>query len=510
MTRTISVVAKILALELLIFCSLATYQHFNYLDDRPDSTWVGRTLLYTDTDIERNKSGVALEAKLNASSDDIIGSRTSDKGHGNLNTIEATTVIAEDSVPAESTKQELDDIQHVQASEKAVQTMEKELEVDQSMDTPAKKVLLLAYMRGGSSFLGEMFASNPDAFYWFEILHAAYMSLFGILATPTDVLYTLNGAPRQITKIERTKIHKTLNSFYNCDLEELPIEMLLHDTVLHSGPKWAGYIECIENTTATRFQEIFRKCHRKVPMKCQITVDVAMDNECQKDRHFEEGQLHKFHKCIHEPKVVKAVHKCLPKLKSECLKSPIRATKVLRMYVDQSEKFIKEMPALKVLHQMRDPRGTLMSTKYMNFFSKFSGNKLDQEAMILCDKMMNDLTSYRKLKRKYYDNYLQIKYENYAKSPMETLDYVYNFIREPVPAKLKRSIYERTHSNWEAPRGSFGTHRRQSAATARMWELRIKPSERVEIEEHCSKFLAESDYKNILLPKRRFVNMNRK
>ena len=33
------------------------------------------------------------------------------------------------------------------------------------------KVVLIAYHRGGSSFLGELFNQNPDAFYWFEPLN---------------------------------------------------------------------------------------------------------------------------------------------------------------------------------------------------------------------------------------------------------------------------------------------------------------------------------------------------
>jgi hypothetical protein len=32
------------------------------------------------------------------------------------------------------------------------------------------RVILLTYHRGGSSFLGEIFAQNPEVFYWFEPL----------------------------------------------------------------------------------------------------------------------------------------------------------------------------------------------------------------------------------------------------------------------------------------------------------------------------------------------------
>ena len=35
-----------------------------------------------------------------------------------------------------------------------------------------RKVLLLTYFRGGSTFLGEAFNQNDNAFYWFEPLAA--------------------------------------------------------------------------------------------------------------------------------------------------------------------------------------------------------------------------------------------------------------------------------------------------------------------------------------------------
>ena len=36
------------------------------------------------------------------------------------------------------------------------------------------KILLFTYMRGGSSFLGSIFQSHPEAFYWFESLGPFY------------------------------------------------------------------------------------------------------------------------------------------------------------------------------------------------------------------------------------------------------------------------------------------------------------------------------------------------
>ena len=61
-----------------------------------------------------------------------------------------------------------------------------------------KRVLLSAYMRGGSSFLGQLFAMNPDAFYWFEIVEPMYGAMMGLRlhSNTYDITHHRNGTRR--------------------------------------------------------------------------------------------------------------------------------------------------------------------------------------------------------------------------------------------------------------------------------------------------------------------------
>ena len=43
----------------------------------------------------------------------------------------------------------------------------------------SKYILLLTYYRGGSTFLGEIFAQHPDVFYWFEPLRGLLGNVYG-------------------------------------------------------------------------------------------------------------------------------------------------------------------------------------------------------------------------------------------------------------------------------------------------------------------------------------------
>ena len=51
------------------------------------------------------------------------------------------------------------------------------------------KIIIVAYMRSGSSLLGHMFSDNPEAFYWFESMAALYGSMTGM--PPLNVALTI-------------------------------------------------------------------------------------------------------------------------------------------------------------------------------------------------------------------------------------------------------------------------------------------------------------------------------
>ena len=66
------------------------------------------------------------------------------------------------------------------------------------------RVLIIAYQRTGSSFLGELYNQHPDAFYWFEPVDGMYASMYGTThgwVIPTDIYSLENGTKRYIVCI---------------------------------------------------------------------------------------------------------------------------------------------------------------------------------------------------------------------------------------------------------------------------------------------------------------------
>ena len=53
----------------------------------------------------------------------------------------------------------------------------------------SQPVLLVCYFRSGSSFLGELLANAPDAFYVFEPIFPILTSIYGILINPMRDFY---------------------------------------------------------------------------------------------------------------------------------------------------------------------------------------------------------------------------------------------------------------------------------------------------------------------------------
>ena len=64
--------------------------------------------------------------------------------------------------------------------------------------TKYKKVVLYTYMRGGSSYFGEIFHHNKDAVYWFEPMDSFYQAFFGMrsLVKPLNTFYYTNQTQR--------------------------------------------------------------------------------------------------------------------------------------------------------------------------------------------------------------------------------------------------------------------------------------------------------------------------
>ncbi len=374
-----------------------------------------------------------------------------------------------------------------------------------------KKVLSLVYFKGGSTFLGRLFAANPEAFYWFEIVQPMYLAMMGLMTIPYSELYTARGNRRNQTAAELDFIYEHLEKFYSCRLDELPIEMVYQDSVPLSGPEWNPYMTCMKRETHQKvWQTLTNACLKKhVPFSCRGNAGTAVLSDCLNAKFMVEGRtppkeehlvsrnmlnrMKDYWHCLHDSPLSSAFGQCIELASQECATRNLRAVKVMRMRLADTEKLVEEDPGFKVIHQLRDPRGALVSARSIRMLSR---GRIRDEAKVVCHKMSEDIQAYKRLKEKYPDNYLQTKYEDLADAPHATLRRIYDFLGENVPEELEKHLHEITNSKYE-PRepGALDTHRKNSTETAHKWRLKISASDKALLDDVCLKTIQDGGYK---------------
>lgn len=324
---------------------------------------------------------------------------------------------------------------------------------------------------------------------------------------------------RLITDGEIRVIKRELEHYMNCEFEKMPIEMFLSQTITYSGQKWSNYKNCINSQTHQRIPDHYRQCQSLLPTNCTRNAAVAMANHCdwykyEAERnagytsvwdYFEkpgslENSSHTYMQngfknyvdCIHSRKIETAVRNCIPIVKKQCLSSSVIAAKVLRVHMWDFMSSLYEHPEWKVVHQIRDPRGVLMSQRATGILTRYSKGSIIAESSILCDKMLNDSQAFRLYNSTYPGQLLQVKYEDYADAPVQTVAKIYSHIGENVHPNVIKEIIDLTSAKRDT--GSMDQHRVNSSSTARKWTEKMTSLEKKYIDVSCRNFYKETGY----------------
>ena len=197
--------------------------------------------------------------------------------------------------------------------------------------------------------------------------------------------------------------------------------------------------------------------------------------------------------CIHSPDVTSALKYCIPKIQKQCQSSSIIAAKILRVNIWNLDFILNDHPDWKVVHQIRDPRGILISQRSSGIMTKYSKGSIIAESNILCDKMLNDTRSFKLHKNTHQGQYMLVKYEDYADAPVQTAQEIYSHIGSEVNDEVILAIKELTHASHDS--GAMDQRRKNSSETARKWTTKMTSIEKKWIDKSCSDFYKESGYR---------------
>ncbi|XP_037792348.1 carbohydrate sulfotransferase 1-like [Penaeus monodon] len=139
-------------------------------------------------------------------------------------------------------------------------------------------------------------------------------------------------------------------------------------------------------------------------------------------------------------------------IKGYCRQEPTRIVKTIRTRLAWVAELLQEDPSLKVVHLVRDPRGSLKSAAKV----KWQLNPKET-----CSKIMEDLQTRQEMEKIYPNRYLFVKYEDLAQDAYKKTVEIYSFLRGKsvhLPKRVKKYLWK--HSmNLHKAKKSFGTYR---------------------------------------------------
>uniref|UniRef100_H2XJN5 Sulfotransferase n=1 Tax=Ciona intestinalis TaxID=7719 RepID=H2XJN5_CIOIN len=264
-----------------------------------------------------------------------------------------------------------------------------------------KVVILFTTKRSGSTFLGEVFNQNPEAFYLFE-------PLFPFTRT-CDLL--------------REERINALRQFTECNFKNISEIYKNAFTVLEHTDKYA---QCLKNNIC--FEE------RHLPLLARY------ESACQQS-NYSNCQLPL------KPTIISAI----------CSKSKLVVYKILRVCELQNLAHLIKTEDLdiRIVHLVRDPRA-ILSSRMKLIEDQTNNETLKAEAKTLCNRLRKNIrfsNSYWKGETLICNTpflsqngeYMRIRHEDITTNPMQVVREIYRFVDEPVPHSIQDWTFTFVH-----------------------------------------------------------------
>ncbi|XP_050407755.2 carbohydrate sulfotransferase 1 isoform X1 [Patella vulgata] len=291
------------------------------------------------------------------------------------------------------------------------------------IDAPSVQyVMILTYMRSGSSFTGDVLQRHPHAFYVFEPLISIYHDRY--------ILY-LNGTRRNLTM--ETDLRKEaltqLLAWYTCDLYQLDVKALRY-----------------------------------------LFLDFGR-------------QTSNYYHCIGREKSLAKIKKCLPDLIRECKNSNVRIIKTIRMTMNSAKPLLENYPNFKIIHLIRDPRG-IFNSRIATEPKYFPRSRVRTHTTELCAEMSRDMSVTNAIIKDYSTRLIVLQYENLAEHPYKTTARLYDFLGTTPSLEIYGYVFCITSMGGVAER-NYDIKRSNSTSTANKWKKDLRRAEIFIIDSVC-------------------------
>ncbi|KAL5006534.1 hypothetical protein ScPMuIL_015340 [Solemya velum] len=290
-------------------------------------------------------------------------------------------------------------------------------------------VLILAHYRSGSTYLSEVFNSNPEAFFVFEpILGIEKKLQTEKYAASVGEHWNSTKTQKGVHKISKSSWNSSvtlvLENIFRCRLNELPDEVIRSQFMMTKSRRHEGYSKCVAQN----------------------------------------------------------MEDCITLLTKICLASKIRTIKVIRLHGknDILMYLMRTYPNLRLLKLVRDPRGIIVSRKRLGKRNK----SYEQLSVHLCREMELDICNYIDVFESYPGRVMKIVYEDMAENPYQSIEDIYSFLHQPIQEDMVRAVLAMSSAKSEG--WVYGTDRSDSTRTAYAWKWRLTPDSTRRIDGLCT------------------------
>ena len=214
-------------------------------------------------------------------------------------------------------------------------------------------------------------------------------------------------------------------------------------------------------------------------------------------KYLKHAAKHQFLFLNHNHRVAKVCSHVLP-AKSACFLPslyqracplfPINVIKTVRLRVEETKKLLEDsdLPNLKVIVLVRDPRGVMNSRAAMDWCAK----EQCADPKTVCEHLRRDVEAAYALHKEFPDRVRLVRYEDLSVLPFEVADEVLKFLG--LPHEMRLDAYLETHTQAKRSKNKQGKPRvnpygtfRESKHTAFAWKSKMKFDYVQEIQNVC-------------------------
>ncbi|XP_048240529.1 carbohydrate sulfotransferase 4-like isoform X2 [Haliotis rufescens] len=304
------------------------------------------------------------------------------------------------------------------------------------------KVILLTYMRSGSTFTGDILSKHPDVFYFFEPLHFLVQethTVFDYLRKRKFRYHHRNKTRISGYSFKRYLIRRVMSALLNCDFEKMDIDTL---SQFH-----------LRNSRTTK-----------------------SFSDCLQDKPGIFGLLH-----------------CLPELYKACLNAKVILTKTIALNMKIAREIMSRDSKVRVIHLVRDPRATIWSEGRYSYYKlkdfwTFVGT--------FCKNLLDDLQVIDRIKKRVPKRAHVVLYENLAEHPLNISQKLYDVLKLPLTPSVYDHVVNITMRGHEE-NCSMCISKADSARASQEWRLHLEYDKVKFIDEECQQVYDYLGYKPV-------------